>query len=326
MNKLLRKLLIGLVVGVGLYAAATIYVGVDAISASLASFAGWRMLPVLGLTLANYFIRYLKWALYLRILKFEVPRAENVTIFLSGLSMVVTPGKVGELLKSYLLKTARGVPMARSAPVVLAERLTDLIALLLLMSIGLFAFRRGALTAVIMGGVVVSFLVVIGSRRLSLPLLGLAVKLPVLRRHGDKLDAFYDATATLLRPVPLIAASGLSVASWFCECAGTYLVVSGFADGVGVTLFLATFIYSATTVGGLPTPGGLGLTDGGMAAMLRFQGGVSKGTAAAATMLVRLATLWFAVVVGVLALLVFRKRVGLADDVTEQLKSEHPAE
>jgi uncharacterized membrane protein YbhN (UPF0104 family) len=80
------------------------------------------------------------------------------------------------------------------------------------------------------------------------------------------------------------------------------------------------FIYSATTLGGVVTPGGLGVTDGGMTALLSYTAGRSAPAAGAATLVIRLCTLWFAVLVGVLALLIFRRRVGLADELPAELK------
>jgi uncharacterized protein (TIRG00374 family) len=228
--------------------------------------------------------------------------------------MTVTPGKIGELLKAYLLREARGVPMARSAPVVIAERVTDLAALVLLMATGFFTFRRFHVVLYGVGGLVALFLAVVSSRRLSLALLRALARLPGLARLGHKLEEFHASTADLFRPRPLAAATALSIAAWCCECLGFYLVLRGFQGGAA-PLLLAVFIYSATTLGGVVTPGGLGVTDGGMTALLSYAGAFSAATAGAATLLIRLCTLWFAVLVGVIALLAFRRRVGLAGEL-----------
>ncbi len=318
MRKLLKRLMLGLVLGVGVYAVGAIYLGVQDLAASLARFELARLLPVIGLSLANYLLRYLKWSLYLRVLGVAVPPGRNLIIFLGGLSMTVTPGKIGELLKAYLLKTAQEVPMARTVPVVMAERITDLLALVLLMLGGIFTFGRGQLPAAIVGGLVLAFLVVVSSRRLSLGLLSLLGRLPGLQRLTPKLRQFYESTAALFAPGPLLASALLSVAAWFCECLGFHLVLGGFGV-TSASLLLSVFIYSASTIGGLPTPGGLGLTEGGMTALLRYMAGVPKGIAGAATLVIRLCTLWLAVLVGVVALVVFRRRVGLAEDATERM-------
>src|SRR5207237_10418287 len=72
-----------------------------------------------------------------------IPRGESALIFCSGLSMTMTPGKVGEWLKSYLLRERWRVPFGASAPIVLAERLTDGVAMLLLALGGLLAYGIG---------------------------------------------------------------------------------------------------------------------------------------------------------------------------------------
>ena len=79
MNRLFRRLLLGLAIGVGVYAVGTIVIGVDELGSSLASFSFWLFGPVLGLTLTNYALRYLKWAYYLRCLDLQVPTRRNVT-------------------------------------------------------------------------------------------------------------------------------------------------------------------------------------------------------------------------------------------------------
>jgi uncharacterized protein (TIRG00374 family) len=320
MKTLLRRLLIGLVLGIGVYALLAVYLGFQELGQALATFEYWRFLPVLALTLCNYLLRFLKWGLYLRVLGIRVPLGRNLTIFLGGLSMTVTPGKVGELVKAYLLRTSQAVPMARTAPVVMAERLTDLIALGILMLIGFFVFRQGEVLLLIVAGLISLFLIVISSRRLSLPLLRLIARLPGLSRQGHKLEEFYESLAALFHPGPLALASTLSLVAWVCECLGFHLVLAGF-PGASVAPLLSIFIYSATTLGGLPSPGGLGLTDGGMTALLSVAGKVPKGTAGAATLIIRLCTLWFAVIVGVLALLIFRRTVGLSDQVAAELEA-----
>ena len=75
----------------------------------------WVYLPlILGFTLFNYFFRFVKWQYYLRRLRIVVDWRKSMLIFLSGLSMAITPGKVGELLKSYLLRRVTGATISRT--------------------------------------------------------------------------------------------------------------------------------------------------------------------------------------------------------------------
>src|SRR2546425_9799852 len=104
----------------------------------------WEYLPlILGLTLFNYFWRFIKWQYYLRRLEVKISWRKSRLIFISGLSMAITPGKVGELLKSYLLKRSTGAAISRTSPIIVAERLTDGIAMICLAATGLVLYRFG---------------------------------------------------------------------------------------------------------------------------------------------------------------------------------------
>src|SRR4029077_12374559 len=110
-----------------------------------------------------------------------------------GFVMSVTPGKVGEVFKSLLLYEARGVSIARTAPIVIAERLTDLIALVLLTAMGSLAFEHGVPIAA-GGAVLVSgILVVCAYRPLGEALLRLGERIKPIGRIAHKLREAYES-------------------------------------------------------------------------------------------------------------------------------------
>jgi uncharacterized membrane protein YbhN (UPF0104 family) len=318
LSPLARRVLVAVALGVLVYAGITVYTGARPLAAALAGWKWWLLAPALGLALANYFIRFLKWHYYLRVLGVAIPAGESLCVFLAGFVLTVTPGKLGEVVKSYLLRESRGVPMARTAPVVVAERLTDLAGLLVLSLVGLWSFpAREATTAAIVGVAAVALcLAVASSRRATVGLLRAASRLPLAGGLAARAETLHASIAALLRPVPLLWTTLLSAAAWFCECLGFWLVVGGFA-GTQVSLHLATFIYAAMTIAGALSflPGGLGVTEGGMILLLaRAARGVGDSVAGAATFVTRLCTLWFAVVVGFVALLVHRRLTGVRLD------------
>src|SRR3989442_13562084 len=158
MGLLTRQIRTGIVLSLVLafvvITAIALYADVPRVLGALASFR-WQYLPlILGLTLFNYFCRFFKWQYYLKRLDVKISWIKSLLIFLSGLSMAITPGKVGELLKSYFLKRATGVPISRTSPIIVAERLTDGIAMLGLAAIGLvlYPFGRPVLLALLLIG------------------------------------------------------------------------------------------------------------------------------------------------------------------------------
>ena len=96
---------------------------------------------------------------------------------------------------------------------------------------------------------------------------------------------------------------------------GLWLILKGF--GQHTPLALAVFFYATATLAGalIPVPGGLGVTDKLLEEQLARLGGVASTAATAAMLLIRFATLWFAVLVGFAALSILRaKHPGLAND------------
>ena len=132
----------------------------------------------------------------------------------------------------------------------------------------------------------------------------------------------------LTTPIRLVLPTLLSIAAWACECFGLWVILGGFGEAVPSVPFTA-FVYATATLAGalIPVPGGLGVTDGLIKEQLARLGGVAEGTAFASMLLVRFATLWFAVAVGFIALAILRAiRPVLAGEVVTATVSEQPTE
>ena len=243
-------------------------------------------------------------------------------MFLAGFALTVTPGKLGEAVKAVLLRASHGIAMARTAPIVVAERVTDLVALLLLALVGVFSFDVDKRFLVAGAVLVVAGLVVVSVDPVARAAIRIAGRMPLLRRFAHRMEDFHAHTVTLLAPGPLVVASALAVCSWFLECLAFWVVVHGF-PGASIGMREATFVYATTTVAGALSflPGGLGVTEAGMLALLRRLGqGFVEGTALAATFVTRVATLWFAVALGLPALVFYarRKHVTIDTDVSRR--------
>src|SRR4051812_14472669 len=305
-----RTLALAAAAGALFYVGFAAYSGFHKVVDALAHYAWATALGALALAAINYLLRFLKWELYLRRLGVRIPLRDSFGIFLSGFSLTVTPGKVGEVLKSYLLRELHGVPMARTAPIVVAERLTDLVALASLALVGVGALAGGERVAWVALALVGVAVACVASERLAHSIIDLVGAMPVVGKLAPKLREFYGATKELLHPTPLVAATLLSVVAWLCECVAFWLVLRGFA-GADASLKLCTFIYATMTIAGALSflPGGLGVQEIGMVKLLIAQAhGVSEPMAAAATFVTRLCTLWFAVIIGVVALVIMQRR------------------
>jgi glycosyltransferase 2 family protein len=319
-KKLLGRIILGVVAGVAIYVGFSIWADARNVGRALAGFQWTIALAALALASLNYLVRFVRWHYYLKVLGLAVPAGHSFLVFLAGFSLTVTPGKLGEVVKAVLLRESHGIAAARTAPIVIAERFTDLVGLLLLACVGVFTFKTDPRFLVIGAGLIVFGLVVVSVEPIAGFFLRLCGRLPLVRRLSHKLDEAYRTTAELLRPRPLVLGVVLSVVSWFFECAAFWAVVHGFA-GATVNLQAATFIYASMTVAGALSflPGGLGVTEAGMLALLgELATGCGRSVAAAATFITRLCTLWFAVLVGLAALLVFARRTRIRVDLPDK--------
>ena len=312
-SSLQRNILVSLLIGVAVLLAISLVSDAGAVVTALAGFS-WALAPmILGFTALNYVLRWAKWHYYLHHLKLAsgVSTGQSALIFTAGMVMAVTPGKLGEVLKSFLLKQQNGTPITRSAPIVLAERITDGVAMVLLMGFGLTLYPAARpLFALLIAATFIG-VIVIQRRSWALAVIGLVRRLPLGTRIAPRLETLYATTAELLSWRIFAVSTLISVVSWGFECVAFYYVLLG----VGATpgwelLWIATFVFAASTLFGLVSflPGGLGASEVSSVGLLVALLQAPTAAATGATIVIRFATLWFGVLLGVTALLLLSRR------------------
>jgi uncharacterized membrane protein YbhN (UPF0104 family) len=293
-------------VAVVIYAALALLADAPRLVAALAAFQ-WLTLPLaVVLTLGNYALRFAKWQYFLGLVGVSVPWRPSLTIFLVGLGMAITPGKVGEFVKSHLLRESFETPLSVSAPAVVADRVTDLLAMVILAFGGLASREGGPTLAVAL--LIGSFGAVqlLRWRAAAVWVLDLVTRLPGLNRRGGQLRTLYESAFRMLAPRPLATMTLLSTVAWLGECLALVVILVGLGQPLGWTLGLeSTSAYAlATLVGAVSLlPGGLGAQELSLTSLLWLTGtGISREQAASATILVRLVTFWLGILIGLTAL------------------------
>ena len=309
-NDLRRKILLSFVFALLVYMGLALWSDWQELTQALTDFP-WRWLPlVVGLTLVNYVGRLLKWQWYLQLLDVKITRSDSTRIFGIGMLMVMTPGKAGEFLKSYMVRNVTGTPMSVTAPVIFAERMTDGMAMLLLASAGLFAFgdtTARSVAALVLATSLVT-IVIIQIRPLALRLLEVGKHLPIIKRFADHFFSFYESSYLIFRPRHLLISLGIGIVSWAAEGIAYYLVLVGFgAPASRQTMLIAVFIFCISTVIGalFATPGGLGGVEGSLVALSVRLLVLPTALATAAALLIRFCTLWLGVTIGVISFLLW---------------------
>jgi uncharacterized protein (TIRG00374 family) len=277
-------------------------------------------LPLFGLvvlcTLWNYALRWVKWQIYLGTLGLRaLSLVDSGLVFLSGLALGLTPARAGEIGKGIWIRQLLGpvqAPLARTAPIVLAERITDGLALLILAATGLVVFRIGVGPLIACGVLFALVIFVLQVPRPAHAALGVLGRVPRLSRIAATLSLALTTASSLLAWRTLIPTLALSVVSWSGECLALYLVLRGLGAPAGFDLLnQATFALAAASLVGTISifPGGLGMAEATVAGILQAVAGQPRSVAVAATLLIRVSTLWLGVALGLVALAVLTRRI-----------------
>jgi glycosyltransferase 2 family protein len=263
---------------------------------------GWLgCMAVLGLSMVNYLLRFLRWQYYLAKLGRELPVRRHLLCYLSGFAFTVSPAKAGEAVRALYLGD-HGVTFTESIASLFVERFMDLLAIAALASLMVVdrpVYHPLLITTGIFLGLV---LVCVCQPRVP-------VFLDRLSSHCGRrvagvvstLGALLRSSRRLLHPQPLLYGISIGLLAWAAEGLGFSII----CDGLHIAGSISTFvgIYALAVLGGSAAfflPAGIGGMEVVMTTLLVAQGAPLR-VAIIATLLCRLATLWFAVILGVAA-------------------------
>ncbi len=286
--------------------AALLYLGFVLFADREAVFAALRrvslpvLLAIFALSLLNYLLRFWRWQRYVAAFGHVLPWRRHFLYYLAGFTLTVTPGKAGEAVRSLYLH-GHGVTYAQSLAALFVERLLDMLAMSLLALLIVLARPDYAWLIAIAWALTLGLSWLVTRSWLPEKLRGWGQG----HRFGhqfDRLARLLDSAGVLMRPGYFLFGLGLGVLSWGLEGLSLYLIARDIGIGIGVSLAAGIGIYAIAVLAGALSflPGGLGSTEAVMGVLLVVFG--SDGPSAVAiTLLCRIATLWFAVALGGLA-------------------------
>jgi uncharacterized protein (TIRG00374 family) len=297
-QRLMKPLLWSVLAAVAIYGGSMIASDLEAVGDSIAKlgFIGWVV--VLALSLVNYGLRFLRWEMYLRRLFEPIPVMQSMAYYIGGFAFTTTPGKAGEAVRSLYLKR-HGMPFVHSLAAFFVERVVDLVAMVLLALLTALTFPDYQWPVLIVTLLLLAMLPVIHAPTLHsfLDKLFSRFSSDTIRRGGKRFLELLRSSSGLLRSTPLYIGLALALVAWGAEGVAFYIILEQL--NIETTIALAVGIYSVSVLAGALSfiPGGLGSTEAVMILLLKLVG-ADTPSAVAATLVCRLATLWFAVVIG----------------------------
>jgi uncharacterized membrane protein YbhN (UPF0104 family) len=304
LERAIRAITLFVVVAAAAYLSIAFYVGWRDLAGALANVGAVALLAGLLVASVNYLVRFARWHDLLDRMGLGLPFADNLRIYVGGLALTATPGKLGETLRSALLLRWR-VPAGASLAAFFVDRLTDLIGVLLLAAAtGGGTLWWGLAAAAVLGGV--------------------GLRIVCTSGRAEEMAHWLERRHRLARLVALLRC-GMEqyVAVWRGARVVAYVAIAMLAYGIqglvfaayverlwgGVPWSASLHIFATATLAGAASmiPGGLGAMELALIGQLALAG-MPVTAATAAALAVRAVTLWFAILLGLLCLLWYRRR------------------
>jgi ubiquinone/menaquinone biosynthesis C-methylase UbiE len=239
-----------------------------------------------GLTFACVILRFLRWQYLCRRVGVFVPTRRSLSIYLASLAGIATPAYVGETVRCALLRREFGVPVRRTLPVWVTERVLDFA------SIGLLAAAASS-GAWVFGGALAG-------------IAGLLIA-------GELVPGDRARTGGLPPAIFALPALGLSLLAWLPAMPILGLAASGL--GLDLGLLEGIRVFGTSTLGGGLSLMPAGMVTVGSLAIVQLEGaGIASTDAVAVVSVMRLATAGLTVAIGAAFLLsefrALRRRAG----------------
>jgi uncharacterized protein (TIRG00374 family) len=260
------------------------------------------LLIALALSLVNYGLRFLRWQYYLTTLGHGIPWLDSLRIYILGFALTTTPGKAGEMLRSVFLARFQ-IPYTKSIAAFFSERLADLLSVLGLTLFGVATYPAGRPVFYFLLATAAIILLVLHSQRLLdliRQLIDRFLRGKIRKFAGNLVDIVLHSRR-LYRWAPLGWSLLLGLIAWAAEAYAFHLMTGWM--GLELAWPVTFFIYAFSMIVGAISflPGGLGGAELTMVTLLMLNR-VAAPEAVALTVLIRVTTLWFAVMLGVAAL------------------------
>lgn len=295
-----------LIFAVVVYVVMGVYADLGDLLTALESF-DWRfIILLLGLTTLGYLIRFVRWDYFLRGVGVKLNIRDNLFVYISGLSMTITPAKAGEIWKGWLIRDINGESLSKTVPVVISDRLTDILALVFLSLLGILYYKQGTYILVAILILFAGFVLAVRSEAVSNRLIRVLEKRA--GKYSRDVESMHQTFKETLTPKKLVVTTVLGLMAWFMECLALYLAVAGFGDHLGMVVSTFTFSFASLAGALSMIPGGLGVAEATLSGLLQFFG-LTATLSVGVAIIIRFATLWYGTFLGLAVYLLGKSRI-----------------
>lgn len=267
------------------------------------------LIPIISIFIFSIFLRSNIQKILLEQIGIKLSIKENMLLFFAGLSMIITPGGSGQMIKSYLLKEKYDCPIMKSLPLVFFERFYDLLGIcIVILATLIFIFSIESLVIVSVLIIILSVLVlIIKNQNFSQKIYSKLKKIKFLSNLLPDYSTFQESMLIMSNRSTVLKAS---ISIIFITLLDGVLIYFGFlALDVDIGYLKSIQIYyTSLLLGALSfVPGGVGVMEGSFTVLLSKENLVLP-LIISIVIFVRLTTIWLATGLGVIFSYVFSKK------------------
>ena len=301
--KLDNRLILVLVAVVGVYATFLFISDYNIISEKISNFKISYLPLILLFVSASWIPLSIKWHLLLKNCGINIPLKKSISIFLSGSAFTtITPGQIGALMKSQILKVGFDIPHRKTVPIILVENVYDLIGAILASIMGIIIlgiepyFILIAISALI---VIFFFMYYKPASKLFFERI---TKAKFFSKYVEDISEFEKIIQKSTDVKIAITSILLSITYWFIISIAVYFTLIAFDINILDYLQVLAIYTTSILLGAVSfIPAGLGVAEGSIAGLLTLNG-IDVSTALILSIMIRILTLWYSVSIGFIAL------------------------
>ena len=297
-----NRIILVLVAVIGIYAIFLFISDFSIISEKISNFKINYLPLILFFVSASWTPLFIKWHFLLKNCEIHVPLKKSILVFLSGPAFEITPGQIGALVKSQILKTSSNIPRTKTVPIIVVEKVYDLIGAVLASIIGIVILGMEPYLIITAILVLVTIFFFVYYRPASEIFFKQITKRKFFSKYVENISDFYEIVHKSTNVKVATICILLALTYWFMVSAAAYYTLIAFDINILDYLKVLAIYATSTLLGAISfIPAGIGITEGSITGLFTLNG-IDVSTALILSVMIRVLTLWYTVGVGFVAL------------------------
>jgi len=298
-----KKSLILIVIIIIFYSIFAIFSDINDMTRNFEEMNYFFVIPALLATLGGLFITSIRQYFLLKQVKIKISFRQNLILYFSGLSFLSMPFGIGGIIKSHFLLKHFNQSLSKTTPVILIERLHDVIAMfsIIVFFVLIANFNLVNIPLIIIGLSLLFFIIALKNSNLTHKIILKLLKIKLLKITNENTDQFYDSLSLLSKTNNLVFSWLIGLVGWLFHALTIYF--SFLAFGLNFDFFISTIIgFTSVLFGSLSfIPGGIGVTELSFIQLLSNYD-IELSLISALIIFIRLTGIWFATALGFFAI------------------------